>query len=240
MSESDHIEKFRTLFQGLLKGYKFNVKGLYIVENGVHDWLPLPSESAVIGKVVEITIKDHIRKLTTGMRDLAIQPGGPRSYPDFSISGPGVGNRHYAVDVKCVRRSKNRLATHSAMGLATFDAIYFREPERKAANIMAPYGTYHAHLVLVALYDYEMATASNVELLVVEKWRIASRKRASGTRCYVAAVKEIDRIKKEQGEFSSEEEYNAFWRSIPVPEKNKRTKKPKEPKAPKTPKPKKP
>jgi hypothetical protein len=79
-----------------------------------------------------------------------------------------------------------------------------------------PYSGYTSHLSVVALYDYEDTTARNVELLVVEKWRVATHKRSSGTRCYIAAVSDIASLRGERGDFSSEEEFNAYWRSQEV------------------------
>jgi hypothetical protein len=223
-SKADHVETFKTSLRRLLKGYEFDIVGLYRKNS---DILPLPRESSLIGKVLEVTIKWHLDKRVLSTKGLEFTRGGERSYPDLTIYGTAVGGHRYAVDVKCVRRNEKGSRTESAMGLATFDANYFRHPDDPDPNIVAPYNSYDAHLVLVALYDYADATARNVELLVVEKWRIASRKRASGTRCYVAAMTEIDKIRKEQGEFESEEEFNAYWRAIPIPEKKVRTKKPK-------------
>lgn len=228
-ASEEEIQAFKRTFKGFLADYKFMVDGLYL-KNG--DVLPLPSESAVVGKVVEITIKSHLTKKTWGRTDIRLLPGGPRSYPDLSVDGPALGGRQFAIDVKCVRRGRNKKSTESAMGLATYDATYFRKPDEKAPNIMAAYNTYDAHLVLVALYDYSDATAQNVQLALVEKWRIATRKRASGTRCYVAAVTEIDRLLAEKGDFSSEEEFNEYWRSVPIKEKAVRTRKQKAPKKP--------
>ena len=76
-----------------------------------------------------------------------------------------------------------------------------------------PYQDYTAHLAIIALYDYLEGTAKHVELLIIEKWRVATRKRASGTRCYIAAVNDIARLKAEQGDFTSEADFNDFWRS---------------------------
>lgn len=225
-TKTDPVETFKRFFRELMKGYRFNVQGLYLDDSTI---LPLPKESSLIGKVLEVTIKAHLDRKALSVKGFEFVRGGERSYPDLTIYGDAAGGHRYAIDVKCVRRSKKGTTTQSAMGLATFDATYFREPDKKAANIMAPYNSYDAHLVLVAFYDYEEATARNVELVVVEKWRISSRKKASGTRCYVAAVKEIDRIKKEKGDFASEQEFNEFWRSIPIKEKKPRTKKAKKP-----------
>lgn len=222
-SNVDHVAAFKAFFRKLLKGYEFDIRGLYR-KNG--DILPLPRESSLIGKVLEVTIKWHLDKRVLNTDDLEFTRGGERSYPDLTIYGAAVGGHRYAVDVKCVRRNAKGTRTESAMGLATFDANYFRNPDDPDPNIVAPYNSYDAHLVLIALYDYEDATARNVELLVVEKWRISSRKRASGTRCYVAAVTEIDRIRKEQGEFESEEDFNAYWRAVPIAKKKIRIRKP--------------
>jgi hypothetical protein len=95
------------------------------------------------------------------------------------------------VDVKCARRAASGARTESPITIGTFDAEYFHHPDEKVGNIMMAYGSYVAHLAVVALYTYADATAKDVELLVVEKWRVATKKRSSGTRCYIAAVSDI-------------------------------------------------
>ena len=59
-------------------------------------------------------------------------------------------------------------------------------------------------------------TARNVELLVVEKWRVATRSSSSGSRCYIAAVSGIASLRNEKGGFSTEDDFNSFWRSKEV------------------------
>jgi hypothetical protein len=210
IDENNPIESFKAYLAQLLRDYKFDVQGIILNDGTIQ---PLPSESALVGKVLEISIKHHLeRKLLQG--NVRVAPASSdRTYPDFTLWGPALGNRKFAVDMKCARRGDSGLSTRSAISIGTFNAKYFRTPDIKVGNIMAPYSSFDAHLAIVALYDYQGATAKNVELLVVEKWRVARRKRASTTRAYIAAVSQIDLLRSERGEFTSEEEFNEFWRS---------------------------
>jgi hypothetical protein len=171
----------------------------------------------VVGKVLEISIKEYLARRLLQVNDLRCIPASSdRTYPDFSFDGPLIHPNRFAVDLKCARRSKNGQRTSYPITIGTFNAKYYRNPTVKAPNIMMPYSSYGAHLAVIALYDYAEATAQNVELVVVEKWRVATRKRSSTTRCYIAAASEIVSLRNELGAFESEDEFNEFWRSHPV------------------------
>ncbi|MFP3939831.1 MAG: type II restriction endonuclease [Thermoanaerobaculia bacterium] len=207
------VESFKAILRELLRGYRFDVKGLYLTDGSIE---PLPRESSVVGKVLEVSIKHHLARhlLSEKLSDLrCISASSDRTYPDFTFNGPLIHPHRFAVDIKCARRTAGGKKTRSAITIGTFDAEYFRYPQEKVANIMRPYGTYTAHLSVIALYDYADATARNVELLVVEKWRVATKKRASGTRCYIATKREIEALRLEQGDFESEADFHTFWRS---------------------------
>jgi hypothetical protein len=206
---------FKTKLRELLRGYKFDVEGLYHSNGRVR---PLPRESSVVGKVLEESVKEHLARAITSVPGITKIEGGPRSYPDLTFEGPSLEFNRYAVDVTSARRNSAGTQTTSPIAIGTYDAEYFHYPQAKVTNIVAPYGSYAAHLSLIALYSYDNATARDVSVLVVEKWRVATHQRASGTRCYIAAVKDISRLRNEDGEFASEEEFNAFWRSKPVKE----------------------
>ncbi len=210
------VESFKSVLLGLVKGYAFDVAGLYLTDGSIR---PLPRESSVVGKVLEISIKEHLHRRLLQVKDLRWVAGGERTYPDLTFNGPAIFPNRFAVDVKCARRAEGGVKTQSAITIGTFDAEYFRYPEERSANITMPYSSYTAHLALVALYDYTEATARNVELLVVEKWRVATRLHSSGTRCYIAAVQDIERLRAEQGDFVSEDDFNAYWRSQPISER---------------------
>lgn len=204
------VESFKGLLRNLVKGYEFNVAGLYLKDGSIR---PLPREAAVVGKVLEISINEYLNRRLIQVNDLkSIPASSDRVYPDISFEGPLIFPYRFALDVKCARRAKGNQKTESSITIGTYDAEYFRYPEEKVGNIMAPYSSYTAHLSLIALYTYEDATARDIELLVVEKWRVATKKRASGTRCYIAASPVIAELKAERGDFTSEEEFNIFWR----------------------------
>ena len=48
---------------------------------------------------------------------------------------------------------------------------------------------------------------------MAETWKIASKQRSSTTREYLGAVDSIDRLRNEQGEFATAEEFYKFWRA---------------------------
>jgi hypothetical protein len=197
------------------------------------DVLPLPRESSVIGKVLEVTLKAYLWKRLLTVTNLhVLDASSDRMYPDFSFSGSMIQPYIFALDVKCARMTKDAKKTQSSISIGTFDAEYFRYPEDKVANIMAPYSSYCAHLCLVALYRYEDGKPRDIELLVVEKWRVATKKKSSGTRCYIGAPRSIAALRAEQGSFESEEEFNSFWRAESISfEKQQRWKTRREPRA---------
>jgi hypothetical protein len=208
------VESFKGMLRELLRGYQFDVKGLLLNDGSIE---PLPREAAVVGKVLEISIKHFLGRRLLQVDDLkCISASSDRTYPDFTFNGSLIHPHRFAVDIKCARRDGRGDKTSYAIAIGTYDAEYFHYPNDKVANIEMPYSGYTAHLSVIALYDYEDTTAKNVELLVVEKWRVATRKRSSGTRCYIAAVSEVQSLRKEEGEFSSEDEFNAYWRGQAV------------------------
>lgn len=212
-SSAEQVEAFKALLRKLMKGYQFDVMGLWMMDGTRR---PLPKESSVVGKVLELSVKEYLFAKLMRIPNLHFADGGERSYPDLTFHGDALDGQRFAVDVKCTRRDKTGKRTESRIAIATFDADYFRYPEVKAANIMAPYSSYGAHLALIAAYDYDGATAKDVEIVVVEKWRIATRQKASGTRCYVAASSTLADLRAERGEFSSEAEFQDYWRAQPI------------------------
>jgi hypothetical protein len=205
------VESFKQILRDLMKGYEFNVQGLLLKDGSVR---ALPREASVVGKVLEVSISEYFhRRLLLTPQLSYIPASSDRVYPDLSFKGSMIHPFQFALDIKCARRVSSGEKTESAITIGTFDAEYFRYPDEKVANIMAAYSSYTAHLALIALYTYTETTAKDIEILVVEKWRVATKKKASGTRCYIAASKSIAALRKEQGDFSSEEEFNSFWRS---------------------------
>jgi Restriction endonuclease EcoRV len=206
-------DELKAWIRSVLRSYEFDIRGLLLRDGTV---LPLPSESALIAKLFEITLLERFRTVANAVRGLEIHGApGTRTYPDIWLSGDRIGGRKIALEVKAARRNRTGTRTSSRITLGPYDK-YFRNPEVKMAGAVLPYGEFTSHLAIIVLYDYEGGEISGVEPLVVEKWRVASRKRSSGTRKYFGAVMEIDRLRREQGEFASADEFYDFWQNVPL------------------------
>jgi hypothetical protein len=199
--------------RAILRQYQFEIRGLLLRDGTV---LPLPSESALIAKLFEITLLERFRTVANAVRGLEIHGApGTRTYPDIWLSGDRIEGRKVALEVKAARRARSGARTSSRITLGPYDK-YFREPSVKMSGSVLPYGEFDTHLDIIVLYDYEGGEVLDVEPLVVENWRVASRQRSSGTRKYIGAVMEIERLKREHGEFTSIDEFYDYWRSYPL------------------------
>lgn len=190
--------------------HKFDIQGLLKSDGEV---LPLPSESATLGNIIQGSIQRFIRDQCVKLTDLHVTPArSTRTYPDLSLSGSIFGvSKPVALDIKCAQRL-NPKRIKSAIAVATYDK-YFRDPDGEYPTLMAPYGSFWCHLDLIALYDHVVPEVKNVEVFAVEGWRIATKKRASGTRYYVGSVTQIDRLKAGDGDFKTIDEFYTFWRA---------------------------
>lgn len=87
---------------------------------------------------------------------------------------------------------------------------------RATQNIQRPFNDYVLHLDVVVLYDFvkdPQPAVTNVELVVVEPWRIASHSRSSNSRKYIGAVMKISDMEQGKGEFDTKEEFYTYWRN---------------------------
>jgi hypothetical protein len=203
-------------------------------EDAIHDWplsadsaselrqrlidaghlLPLPSEPAALANVMEIELRAHLLEaclLTAGAE--AVQ-GTERSYPDLEFSGEAFGSGMSAVDIKCARRRKSGLSLNNRIALYTGNT-YFLWPQLKFSGIRRPFGEYQEHLSVVVIYTFVQdlpERITNVEVIVHETWRIASRARASATREYIGSVQAVDALVDGVGDFDSAEDFFNYWR----------------------------
>jgi hypothetical protein len=202
--------------RSVLQRYSFDVRGILLKDGTV---LPLPSESSLVAKLFEVTLLERFRTVANAVSGLDVLGApGSRTYPDIWLAGARLGGRKIALEVKSARRAPGGHRTSSRITLGPYDT-YFRNPSVKMAGCVLPYGEFSAHLDIVVLYDYDGGEISNVEPLVVETWRVASRKESSGTRNYIGAVSELERLRTEQGEFDSPEGFYSYWRSYVRPTK---------------------
>lgn len=179
--------------------------------------LPLPKEPAALANVLEVSVVDFLLRRLKEVEGAEARRGTERGYPDIEVSGPAFGGGHHAVDIKVARRARGGRQTESRITLYTGNT-YFRYPQLRWPGTFRPFKDYRSHLDVIALYTFDEESPSRIqdlELLVSEAWRIASRQRSSTTREYLGAVTRIDALRASQGEFESEEEFYRFWRKYP-------------------------
>lgn len=135
------------------------------------------------------------------------------------LAGRAVENRRIALDVKVARRKPRRTGeptkTQSRITLGPFDS-YFRRPNEPIPGVGVAYGDMAWHIDLIVLYDWVDGGVRNVEILVVETWRVASMKRSSTTRNYIGAMDSIADLRLERGHFATIDEFYPFWRAQPT------------------------
>lgn len=217
--------------------YVFNVGGVFQRDSARASWplvahdpgelevrlgegghlLPLPKEPAALANVLEVSILDFLELRIQQVPGAELRRGSERGYPDLEISGPAFGGGFHAVDVKAARRAANKVQTQSRITLYTGNT-YFRWPDLHWPGTFRPFSQYATHLDLLIIYTLNPdsnARVEDLEIIVQEPWRIASRERSSTTREYIGAVTSIDALRDGTGVFSTPAQFYEYWRKFP-------------------------
>lgn len=216
--------------------FVFLPAGVY-VEQGDHDWpliatgpedltakldaaghlVSLPKESAALANVIEVALVDFLLDRLDEVPGATGRRGEERSYPDLEISGEAFGGTFHAVDVKMARLRKSGSQTQSRCTLYTGNT-YFRWPSIRWPGMLRPFDNYVSHLDIIGVYRLDVGYRGRVrdlELIVHEPWRIASKERSSTTREYLGAVTNVAALREGHGEFESEAAFYKYWRAYP-------------------------
>ncbi len=212
------LEGIKAWLRDAVRDYVWNVRGIILDDGKV---IPLPKEPAVVAKVVEVSVTEHFKRKAYAVRGLDVLDDlSGRGYPDMLLAGSAVENRRVALDVKVARRKPRKAGeeptkTQSRITLGPFDS-YFRRPNEPIPGVGVAYGDMAWHIDLIVLYDWVDGGVRNVEVLVVETWRVASMRRSSTTRNYIGAMDSIADLRMERGHFATIEEFYEFWRAQPI------------------------
>lgn len=216
--------------------FVFLPAGVYM-EHGEHDWplvatdatdltarldegghlSALPKESAALANVIEVALVDFLLERLDQTPGATGRRGEERSYPDLEIGGQIFGGTFHAVDVKVARLKKSRNQTQSRSTLYTGNT-YFRFPTIRWPGMFRPFDDYASHADIICMYRLDLAYRGRVrdlELVVHEPWRIASKERSSTTREYLGAVIEVAALREGRGDFDSEAAFYKYWRLYP-------------------------
>lgn len=182
--------------------------------------LPLPKEPAALANVLEVGIVDFVLSQLAELPGADGQRGTERGYPDIELSGAAFGGGHHAVDVKVAKRAIGKRTgaptgrTQSRITLYTGNT-YFRYPQLQWPGTFRAFNDYRTHLDILGIYtllEDEPRRVGDLELIVQQPWKIASRQRSSTTREYIGAVDKIDALRAGEGEFETPEEFYRYWR----------------------------
>jgi len=220
--------------------YKFSPLGVYQASGVTEEWpltaengqeltrrlqagghlAPLPSEPAALANVLEVSMVAHLLQLVDLVDGLDARKGSERGYPDLEFSGSLLGDQPWATDIKVAMRARTKkkapTVTQSRITLYTGNT-YFAWPQLKWPGTIRPFGEYAGHLDILILYTFDPdlpQRVRDVEILVHEPWRIASRARSSGTREYIGAVVDLQWLREGRGEFETEAAFHKYWQDF--------------------------
>jgi hypothetical protein len=179
--------------------------------------LPLPREPAALANVLEVSIVNFLALRVLAVAGAEVRRGTERGYPDVEIGGPAFGGGFHAVDVKAARRAASGRQTQSRITLYTGNT-YFKWPELHWPGTFRPFSDYASHLDVIMIYTLNPdsnARVEDLEIIVQEPWRIASRERSSTTREYIGAITDISGLRAGAGAFDGPAEFYEYWRKYP-------------------------
>ena len=215
--------------------YRFDIRALYrsrpehealdaigvdldrVLEERGH-FLPLPKEPAALANIVEVSVCDYLVEAAETAGGLMVARGTERGYPDLEFTGTALGGEFHAVDIKVARRrpAKRGPSTQTQSRITLYTGnTYFRYPQLKWPGTFRPFQDYRLHLDVLCIYDLSetsQARVADLEIIVQEAWRIASKQRSSTTREYLGAVQSIDALREGRGEFSTADAFYSYWR----------------------------
>jgi hypothetical protein len=179
--------------------------------------LPLPKEPAALANVLEVSIVNFLALRVLSIPKAEVRRGTERGYPDLEIGGPAFGGGFHAIDVKAARRAANGRQTQSRITLYTGNT-YFKWPDLHWPGTFRPFSEYATHLDVIMIYTLNPesnARVEDLEVIVQEPWRIASKDRSSTTREYIGAVTSIGALRAGEGVFATPAEFYDYWRKFP-------------------------
>ena len=203
--------------ESLFVDFRWNFKGILDVEGRLHD---IPRNSTCITAIIEQMALERIYELKKWHDCEIILAENTRQYPDATLTGGTFGNSRVAVDIKTARRLRGNERKISGFTIGSY-AGYFLYPNQKKPGCRIPYQKFSEHWIVGFIYDWDArlevsSMVSIVDVIVQEKWRIASKSTGTGTTKHIGSIRDIDDLKNGNGPFKTKEEFEAFWRNFGV------------------------
>lgn len=187
----------------------WNFVGILDTKKKLH---PIP-KNIQVQALFEYLARKEIMRWAKRMKIGVVEATNTREYPDLTLLGKPLGEEIIAVDIKTGRRNGNK----TGFTLGSYWG-YFRQPNKKMPGCRLPYGKFTQHWVVGFIYDWDekadtLHMVSNIEVIVQEKWRIASKSTGTGTTKAIGSIRQISQLKQGKGVFGSEREFLQYWRN---------------------------
>ncbi|MDF2673585.1 MAG: type restriction endonuclease like [Clostridiales bacterium] len=203
------------------KDGEWTVKGFADIYNKLYT---ISTDTKVVSKILEIQLFPILQEFAIENR-LEIKLAKQQNhYPDCTfIFEDGT---KYAVDLKSTYRTSKEKVKGFTLGSYTG---YFRNRD-SIKNILFPYKSYSKHFALGIIYSrydkevderasYDLdiigevqSVIGEIEFLVQEKYKLASKSTGSGNTKNIGSIKNIDNLKTGKGICKTEKEFDKFWK----------------------------
>lgn len=203
------LKNFKKDLEKIASGISWNFIGILDTNKKLH---PIP-KNIQIQALFEYLGREKVTEWAKRQGIKVIESSNTREYPDLTLLGGPLGKEVIALDIKTGRRDGNR----TGFTLGSYWG-YFRRPEKKMAGCRLPYSQFSQHWIIGFIYDWNENTdtlhmVSNIEAIVQEKWKLASRSTGTGTTTAIGSIKDIKRLKAGNGDFKTEKEFLKYWRN---------------------------
>ncbi len=195
----------------VLKDITWNFVGILDTEKKLH---PIP-KNIQVQALFEYLAKKRIIALAKNWECTITEAKSTREYPDLTLEGGKLGDKVIAIDIKTTRRINNNQI--SGFTLGSYGG-YFRHPDVKKPGCRIPYGDFDEHWIVGFIYTWNenadtLHMISDLELIIQQKWELASRTTGTGTTTAIGSIRRIDRLRRGEGAFRSEREFLSYWRN---------------------------
>lgn len=193
-----------------VKHIKWNFTGILDTEGRLHEIPKNLNFQALFEKLVLETLPN----LTNKHNIEVIENINIRSYPDIVLKGGELGKHVIALDIKTGRR--NGIQTSFTLGSY---AGYIRNPDKKlCCGGLYSYNDFTHHWDICFIYDWDskantLNMIKNIQIVIQEKWKLASKTTGTGTTTAIGSIKNIDKIMSGKGDFKTEKEFLRYWRN---------------------------
>jgi len=196
----------------LFKDFRWTTKGFIDDKGRIHK---LPDIPQVITGLFQEVAKERVKPFLSRNYHCQIVEGGSREYPEITAFGGELGEGKIAIDIKTTRRvSSNRV---SGFSIGSY-AGYFTHPDKKLPGCKFPYSEFKEHWLIGFVYTWNpnadsLNMVSNIEVIINQKWKLASKSTATGTTFAISSERNLDDLRNGRGDFNSSQEFKNFWRA---------------------------